>query len=1177
MKERLRQHHFARGRLSLFLVLVLALTLWAPPRVNATTAIPEMIPEPEMTMTEVRGASADGFEPMANNPEGWEDSSSTLAYGPNAAELGSISGFLWVDGNGDLPTDWNGLYDGDEYPLEDYTVSIYASDDLSRALVEVQTGVDGMYLFADLELGSYVLGVDFDKVGDIDYLPPVSMTVENRFAIDWTSKPLMAYTTEIEISVGQHIVNINAGMRLPMGVAPMEIITSDSSNLTKFLTGPIKVDDFELLKGIYYEDWVVVKRYPDKDYPDAVMITRKMGSQYGRFDQNSTKYEGSELQKFFTGYYEGWGSPLKGLALVPDIGGSNSGGIDAVSIPVYPFVTASSTTQTKDIVFAMSRQDMVTWNKGTTPIRNNVAKNWPQGGSSAHIWSRTAGTGAHVWELINYAGSAGWIADAAMHTSNTANRVPALWIQVGDIQRTVTVHYIDTDGKTIDPPASKPYQVPYYNSIELQGNDIPTIPGYEFTWTWKHGSEGTVSDASPIKVTKIMKDTDIYLIYEKAVSPIEKHAYIGGSPTALDGTAASPITVRLEEEIRYTITTTNEINGGMGTLIADKVPFGLVDIRDISHGGVYNALNRTIIWNLSTKDEGEITVEFTATVGKIPEVFENTASVVFSNDPLVTVESNATYHQTLTVSVTEYFRELGNEDNILDGSLDSNVVNLEGGDPYIPAAGIPPETITKNDIVYAYYGYRINGGEINTTEHEALPSELISAVYSSTTITYIYTQQPTKNAYIEESTTAQNGTKATPETVKVGDEIKYTISTVNSKGKGMVDAKYDVLFVLNWSNTMKSTMIDGSIDYDKNAMYYEREVMLFMSDYVVSNYLDSRVAIISLNSSLFNTNNSANTNIQNQTKFYNSSEYWEDRNDLQYKTLNTDSALAGVANDNSIFLQAAIDKIAGLSTKYGSSVIIPRDLNVGDIEERIPVIVFFSDFQNNEAHGPGNHYWTGLMKAQADRFSSLYSNSVLHTVRLDHKSNSSYNSNVHDDLMTNNVSPAGRENWAFTKVSLNTPLTTAKENILDALLEKLPTQIAGGTGMGTIITDVVPEGLEVDENSISHPGVYAPDIRAIIWDLTDEDEGEITVSFNVTVAQKGMAFENKALVTFRDGILVETNTTYHKSKQITIPPTGVDDGVRIWKTLPFFAMAGILAGWLVIKVKKKRTWNQSYK
>lgn len=130
---------------------------------------------------------------------------------------GSISGFLWADGNGMLSTDWDGLYNGTEQPLAGYPVKLYAQGSLSVPLADTVTGADGVYRFEALSPGFYVVGIESLSLGGNEYLLPFSGAI----AIDWNSDPLTAYSQAVEIAdEDTAVTDINAGLRLPMGVTP---------------------------------------------------------------------------------------------------------------------------------------------------------------------------------------------------------------------------------------------------------------------------------------------------------------------------------------------------------------------------------------------------------------------------------------------------------------------------------------------------------------------------------------------------------------------------------------------------------------------------------------------------------------------------------------------------------------------------------------------------------------------------------------------------------------------------------------------------------------------------------------------------------------------------------------------------------------------------------------------
>ena len=154
---------------------------------------------------------------QSGSGEETEEALGTEAPAPMAAELGSISGFLWADGDGKLKTDWDGLYNANEQPLAGYTVYLYRAGDLSAAIAATRTSPDGTYIFENLEPGAYVLGVDSSTVDGCEYLLPFEMTADNNFAVNRDGDPLMAFTGTIELEEGQgrSVETVDAGMRLP--------------------------------------------------------------------------------------------------------------------------------------------------------------------------------------------------------------------------------------------------------------------------------------------------------------------------------------------------------------------------------------------------------------------------------------------------------------------------------------------------------------------------------------------------------------------------------------------------------------------------------------------------------------------------------------------------------------------------------------------------------------------------------------------------------------------------------------------------------------------------------------------------------------------------------------------------------------------------------------------------
>ena len=393
-----------------------------------------------------------------------------------------------------------------------------------------------------------------------------------------------------------------------------------------------------------------------------------------------------------------------------------------------------------------------------------------------------------------------------------------------------------------------------------------------------------------------------------------------------------------------------------------------------------------------------------------------------------------------------------------------------------------------------------------------------------------------KNAYVNNSLSPQNGTAQNPVLVALDDEIKYTISTTNSKKVGTTSAVYDVLFVLDWSGSMSWSMTSS-----QNARQYERLIMEDMCGFVMEKYPNSRVAVMGMNTGPAPPTNCSNdpsiTNIQYQTDFLDKAQYTANKSNIT-NAFNASPAYNG--DDVGVFLQAGTDKMLGLSTSFGSGLssgsktVIPR--TGSDLNKRIPVIILISDFQMTEGatywNNSGVPYWTNVAKAHANRFNSEFPNGILYTIRLDHEDNKPFNEPLYDNLMTANLSPAGRAHWGFSKISRGTTIN----NGIDAVKSKFTGLVPFEVDKGTVITDVVPEGLEVDISSISHGGVYDPGTRTITWDLSAEKTGTIEVEFTTTVQQVPARFENTATIFFSDNTQGVSNTTYHETPLPPAPP-----------------------------------------
>jgi hypothetical protein len=396
-----------------------------------------------------------------------------------------------------------------------------------------------------------------------------------------------------------------------------------------------------------------------------------------------------------------------------------------------------------------------------------------------------------------------------------------------------------------------------------------------------------------------------------------------------------------------------------------------------------------------------------------------------------------------------------------------------------------------------------------------------------------------KNARVNDGD-IDNGTVDNPVAVAMEDKITYAINAQNKKGPGAMTGKYDVLFVINWS---KSNM-GGVHDFTLNAGHYQAWLMEHMSDYILDEYPGSRVAMLGMGSNFYNNlYDPEQSYIIFQTDFLGKEQF-----PASFKSLNKDLhfGYSYAQTDNAIYLQAGTNKMKGLITAYGSpssfvgpSKLIPRTAVPGQsLTERTPVIIMVSDYMMTEAsHATSNNthrthkvtrpYWSDCMKTEADEFYRAFPDGILLNVRLEHKQNNLYFANfvtaAYDKLMLDNVANPER-GWGFVKSHYNMPF----DRLLEMVRDDFSGLVSKGAAQGAIITDVVPEGLEVDISSISHGGSYNSQSRTVTWDLTSYNVNEtVTVSFDAIVQEPG-TFANYADVKYFDGANDVTNTTYHR-------------------------------------------------
>ncbi|MCL2149526.1 MAG: hypothetical protein FWH51_01160, partial [Dehalococcoidia bacterium] len=489
----------------------------------------------------------------------------------------SISGFLWVDGNGSLSTDWDGLYNGSELPLSGYPVYLYAADDLSTALGETYSGADGTYLFGNIEPGEYALGLKSATVAGYEYLLPMALTSDNKFAIDWASDPLMAYTDILTLADDEAVSGINAGMRLPMGIV-RAADTSLAAIWAANLNSLVSLDGYT---------WIVVEKKTVGGL-NCVLLLRAGSTSLGVSFGSSNTYEGSNLQSWMTTTYNSL-KTIKSVAVVPSLGLFSSP--SAISEPTA--IPASSVPSGKDILFALSYQDVYRWNGNkisplTTPLNNYFS-------NTARHWLRTsAGGSVHGW--LSYSSNpASSTIDAGLNPNATgAYAVPAVWISTTALPQ-VTVHYVDDSDTMIKTPSAA-YPLAPGSPFALSPAEIPDIPLYDYSG-WKIGLGGTVqSSSTPVSIASVDADTDIYLIYQS----VPYTGTIDLSETTTGGTGYTITGVTAGDEYSSGAYSGGVVPAPSGKLIFDNGADGLA-YRIIQSGNLANPTdglkNGTSIFN----------------------------------------------------------------------------------------------------------------------------------------------------------------------------------------------------------------------------------------------------------------------------------------------------------------------------------------------------------------------------------------------------------------------------------------------------------------------------------------------------------------------------------------------------------------------------------------------------
>ncbi|MDR1800746.1 MAG: hypothetical protein LBQ95_02750 [Lachnospiraceae bacterium] len=339
------------------------------------------------------------------------------------------------------------------------------------------------------------------------------------------------------------------------------------------------------------------------------------------------------------------------------------------------------------------------------------------------------------------------------------------------------------------------------------------------------------------------------------------------------------------------------------------------------------------------------------------------------------------------------------------------------------------------------------------------------------------------------------GSRDNPVPVNIGDVIEYNINlTVPSAAVG----KYDLLFVLDWSSSMKSPYVSGPVP----ALNLAKESIFELCRRTFDSYPDSRIAVMGLNCKVNNTNDPKYLVKQYNTDFVDSSGY----ETVIKKAFSTGPLYS--EDDNSQFLAAAIDK---MKSRFDKS--------------RTPVIIVISDFMMDQDpkgtfYTPVPNYWSTCMKQRANEYYNAFANGYLLMVRVHHKSNHKYCTPDFDRYMLDYVIQ-GRKNSHFIKFDSSQSDNDRTELLWKTLDDAMPSVYA-------ITQDNLAPGLEfIDSEPLASQVYKNGDVTTLIWTISHITVSQYNIKIRAQVKENGI-FENYATTFFnKDNAPYKTNSTWH--------------------------------------------------
>jgi len=1079
------------------------------------------------------------------------------------ANSGSISGFLWVDGNGTLPTDWNGLYDSGEEPLLGYTVTLYAADDKTAPVAQIPTDENGAYKFEGLAPGSYVVGLTSDTVNNIEYLLPMSVTAESKFTVDWNTDPLTAFSDVIEIGAGAAVENINAGMCLPMGFAPSSAgtvygpytvtnVVSNTADTTISTSGGVYEVTGNSANAIIVNNATCV----------IVLNNANRTAAWTRLQINGTANvtiylaDGSTNSFITAGNYGTSPENAAGISVAPGatLTITGPGSLTAVGRANGAGIGASTTTGG-----ALTAGGTINIDDGRIAVQGGAGRAGIDGGS------------------VNVTGGAVIATTDTILTNGLLNANPALgsglsvkgyvWLSSDSQTGTYTpasAQALSNGGASVYVAADNGAWRWYEVQVTLSDDTVITSVPYQIPY-YPELMNGSFENTPVTSNMQLPQATTANLYWKTTASDgLIEVANIAGMSSYSSYLVGKPLPDGGKQF--------GELNATqVGTLYQDVL---VVPGENLSWSLDHAGRNGTDVMHVVIMPTAQVPAGLTsAQATAITQSADGSTQVTSISDTNTAWNSGNSgqpytggYHVPDGVYAVRFFfvsySTVGGATvgNLLDGvkfgvSLNYSVeYYLDGMRQAIneSGAGLLGDTISARNTSQ-FSGCTLAQSTLSSDANPAgavLGGTSFTLSDQNSVLKLYYVSNSTtnsdKNAYINNDwTAAQNGEAGSPVPVKPGDQITYTVSVDNTSGQSQLvsGGVYDVLFVIDWSGSMFHGYMVGTTS-GVTAKDYAQSVSSYISQYVLQNYPGSRVAVLGMNSVTNNTNNLANDNIAFDSPFVDTMAKYNSQISPLFSTLDLYTE-----DDNAQFMRAGADKMKGLSTTVGSSSFAkslkPRDqLDAG----RIPVIIQISDFQISEAvdttnnvNNSGISYWSNAMRTSAGNFAGAFPANgtspgcVLLTVRLDTiltmngigtTTKYYFASSTYDNYMKNNVAPGGRaaQGWNFLDVTYGTTPPTFQANF-QAMFDKSVPKPVYSDPAGDVVTDKIPAGLTVDEASITNGGVYDKSTGTITWNLTGLSSN-VTLLYNTTVSAAG-EFDNTADITSGDGTAHQTNTTYH--------------------------------------------------